>query len=151
MPENERMVLMDRKKELSQVCLEFSKNYNEEKVLQSFTMTFAHLSEVFQGVVSFTLKELEGVPADVVSGYTKRIEGPNEVYDVTFKTPDIFPVVRIASVLRTTYLNGASFSSNLLRILRRADAHTKAMKLDWKLMCHFSAKPLIFVAKLQNY
>jgi Zn-dependent oligopeptidase len=47
--ENERMELMDRKKELSQVCLEFSKNYNEEKVLLSFTMTFAHLSEVFPG------------------------------------------------------------------------------------------------------
>jgi hypothetical protein len=47
----------------------------------------------YQGVVTFTLEELKGVPADVVSGYTKRQDGSKEVYDVTFKTPDIFPVV----------------------------------------------------------
>ncbi len=47
----------------------------------------------FQGVVSFTLEELKGVPEDVVSGYTKRTEDGKEVYDVTFKTPDIFPIV----------------------------------------------------------
>lgn len=47
-----------------------------------------------QGVISFTLEELKGVPNDVISGYTKRTEGSKEVYDVTHKTPDIFPVVR---------------------------------------------------------
>ena len=46
-----------------------------------------------QGVVSFTLEELKGVPADVISGYTKRTKDGKEVYDVTFKTPDIFPLV----------------------------------------------------------
>jgi Zn-dependent oligopeptidase len=44
-------------------------------------------------VVTFTLEELEGVPADVISGFTKRTEGSKDVYDVTFKTPDIFPIV----------------------------------------------------------
>lgn len=47
-----------------------------------------------QGFVSFTLEELEGVPADVISGYTKRTEGDKELYDVTFKGPDIDPLVR---------------------------------------------------------
>ena len=43
--------------------------------------------------MSFTLEELEGVPGDVLSGYTKREEGGKIVYDVTFKKPDILPLV----------------------------------------------------------
>jgi len=68
------------KKDLSQTCLEFSKNFNEEK-----------------GTVLFTLKELEGVPQDVTSGYNKvdGINGEPDKYAVTFKTPDIFPLVGI--------------------------------------------------------
>lgn len=44
-------------------------------------------------MISFTLEELDGVPADVVKGYKKRSEGDIEVYDVTFRIPDIFPIV----------------------------------------------------------
>lgn len=29
----------------------------------------------------------------MVSGYTKHTEGDKELYDVTYKTPDIFPIV----------------------------------------------------------
>lgn len=43
--------------------------------------------------MSFTLEQLKGVPEDVVSGYTKREEDGKTLYDVTFKTPDIFPLV----------------------------------------------------------
>lgn len=41
------------------------------------------------------MKELEGVPSDVLSGYKKRpAEGDTpELYEVTFKTPDIVPLV----------------------------------------------------------
>lgn len=47
-------------------------------------------------MVTFTTEELKGVPHDVVSGYTKRTtEDGKEVYDVTYKTPDIFPLVRV--------------------------------------------------------
>lgn len=46
-----------------------------------------------QGHVSFTREELEGVPEDVISGYTQRREGDRVLYDVTFKTPDIWPLV----------------------------------------------------------
>ena len=44
--------------------------------------------------MNFTLEELKGVPEDVVSGYPKREEDGKTLYDVTFKTPDIFPLVR---------------------------------------------------------
>ncbi|KZT12028.1 Metalloprotease [Laetiporus sulphureus 93-53] len=77
LPEKEREELMKLKKELSQASLEFSKNFNEEN-----------------NKVSFTLEELKGVPADVISGYSKRTEGDKELYDITMKTPDIFPVFK---------------------------------------------------------
>ncbi|KAJ7069838.1 metallopeptidase MepB [Mycena amicta] len=80
LPEDKQATLMTLQKELSKVCLEFDKNFNEEK-----------------GVISFTKEELDGVPADVVSGYTKRTEGTTELYDVTYKTPDIFPVFKFAN------------------------------------------------------
>ncbi|PPQ89666.1 hypothetical protein CVT25_013853 [Psilocybe cyanescens] len=79
LPKEKREELTNLKKELSQVCLEFHKNFNEEN-----------------GSISFTEEELKGVPKDVVSGYTKRTEGDTELYDVTFKTPDIFPVFKFA-------------------------------------------------------
>ncbi|KAI6016480.1 hypothetical protein BKA83DRAFT_4336729 [Pisolithus microcarpus] len=79
LPEEDRTQLMALQKELSQVVVEFMRNFNEE-----------------DGHVTFTRDELEGVPEDVTSGYTKRAEGDKEVYDVTFKTPDIFPVFRFA-------------------------------------------------------
>ncbi|KAJ7780594.1 metallopeptidase MepB [Mycena maculata] len=80
LPETQRNILTVLQKELSQVCLEFDKNFNEEN-----------------GIISFTKEELDGVPADVISGYTKRTEGSTELYDVTFKTPDIFPVFKFAN------------------------------------------------------
>jgi len=43
--------------------------------------------------VSFTLRELGGVPGDAVSGCTKREGDGTTLHDVTFKTPDIFLVV----------------------------------------------------------
>ncbi|KAL1689134.1 hypothetical protein GGG16DRAFT_93984 [Schizophyllum commune] len=79
LPEEKRDALMSLKKELSQTCLQFSKNFNEENE-----------------VISFTEEELKGVPKDVISGYKKRTEGDKTVYDVTYKTPDIFPVFKFA-------------------------------------------------------
>ncbi|KAH0586331.1 hypothetical protein H2248_007575 [Termitomyces sp. 'cryptogamus'] len=79
LPERERTELTTLKKELSQACLDFSKNFNEEN-----------------GVITFTEEELKGVPHDVVSGYTKRTQDDKEVYDVTYKTPDIFPIFKFA-------------------------------------------------------
>ncbi|KAJ7794145.1 hypothetical protein B0H14DRAFT_2923888 [Mycena olivaceomarginata] len=61
LPEAERNTLTVLQKELSQVCLEFDKNFNEEK-----------------GIISFTKEELDGVPCR---------QDSVELYDVTFKTP----------------------------------------------------------------
>lgn len=47
-----------------------------------------------QGRVTFTLEELKGVPEHVISGYTMRDECGRTVYDVSFKDPDIVPLVR---------------------------------------------------------
>ncbi|KAJ3875744.1 hypothetical protein F5051DRAFT_333312 [Lentinula edodes] len=79
LPEEQRNQLTTLKKELSQLCLEFSKNFNEEDQR-----------------ITFTAKQLDGVPKDVISGYTKRTEGSEEVYDATYKTPDIFPIFKFA-------------------------------------------------------
>ncbi|KAG9310224.1 hypothetical protein JVU11DRAFT_9870 [Chiua virens] len=71
--------LKQLKDELSDACLKFTVR-----------------SWVLCGRVSFTREELDGVPEDVISGYTQRTEGDKVLYEVTFKTPDIFPVVSVA-------------------------------------------------------
>lgn len=75
-------------------------------------------------MISFTEEELVGVPKDVISGYTKRTEGFKELYDVTFKNPDIFPVVSF--ILSKLYHIRAqprllSPYSSLLKIPRSVD------------------------------
>ncbi|KIP08913.1 hypothetical protein PHLGIDRAFT_68434 [Phlebiopsis gigantea 11061_1 CR5-6] len=79
LPDKEREELTKLKKEVSAASLEFSKNFNEEK-----------------GIIVLTADELEGVPKDVVSGYTVKTEDGVQLYEVTFKTPDIFPVFKFA-------------------------------------------------------
>ncbi|KDQ62378.1 hypothetical protein JAAARDRAFT_189705 [Jaapia argillacea MUCL 33604] len=96
LPEKERTELMQLKKDLSQTCLEFSKNFNEEK-----------------GVVTFTLEELKGVPSDVVSGFTKRTVDGKDLYDITHKTPDIFPVFKYAENPATRQRAHESYESRL--------------------------------------
>ena len=59
--------------------------------------------------MGFTLEELKGVPEDVVSGYTKREEDGKTLYDVTFKTPDIFPLVRSYRIRQASTANPGAF------------------------------------------
>lgn len=84
-----------------------------------------------QGVVSFTLEELKGIPEDVISGYTKRTEGDKELYDITFKTPDIFPVV--CSCARNCRLAGLSHphSSSMPRTQILVAQHTSDLRIGW--------------------
>ncbi|KAI0349471.1 Metalloprotease [Trametes cingulata] len=96
LPDAEREKLTKLNKELSQTCSEFCKNCNEEN-----------------GKVSFTLEELEGVPADVVSGYTKRTEGDKEVYDITFQWPDVIPIFKFAENPDTRRITYQRFESRL--------------------------------------
>ena len=86
----------------------------------------------FQGFISFTLEELKGVPEDVISGYPKRKEGNKELYDVTHKTPDIFPLVCTShSLFHDVFVSSRSRSSNMRKVRRHVDEHGKVLKLAW--------------------
>lgn len=50
----------------------------------------------------FTAEELKGVPEDVLSGYTKSEHDGKELYEVTFKGPDITPIVCCKHALQRT-------------------------------------------------
>ncbi|KAF8895404.1 hypothetical protein BD779DRAFT_1668682 [Infundibulicybe gibba] len=96
LPENTRVELTGLKKELSQICLEFMKHFNEE-----------------DGKIMFTAEELKGVPDDVVSGYTKHAKGSVDVYYVTYKTPDIFPIFKFAESPETRRKAHEGYESRL--------------------------------------
>jgi len=66
-----------------------------------------------QGFISFTLEELKGVPEDVISGYAKRTESGKELYDVTHKTPDIFPLFKYAQSAETRRRAYESYETRL--------------------------------------
>ena len=69
----------DIKKRLSQISIIFQKNLNEEK-----------------GALYFTKEDLDGVPSDVINGLAKG-EGEYEgKLKLTFKYPDLFPVLKYA-------------------------------------------------------
>ena len=71
---------MAKKKEISELCIEFNKNCNEEN-----------------GKLEFTAEELEGVSADVLEGFPKSTNSEGkEVYSMSFKTPDVIPVLDYA-------------------------------------------------------
>ncbi|KAG8907513.1 hypothetical protein FRB99_003886 [Tulasnella sp. 403] len=114
LPEAERAKLMDLKKQLSETCLSFSKNFNEEK-----------------GTVSFTLEELKGVPEDVISGYTKSpgVGGASDTYAVTFKTPDIFPLFKYASNPATRQRASEAYED---RLALNVPLLQKAIDLRWQ-------------------
>ncbi|KAF9223776.1 zincin [Gyrodon lividus] len=84
------------KDELSDACLKFTQNFNEEN-----------------GRITFTHEELDGVPEDVISGYTKRTEGDKVFYEVTFKTPDIFPIFKYANSPKTRQTAHETYEARL--------------------------------------
>ncbi|KZV91240.1 zincin [Exidia glandulosa HHB12029] len=93
LPEEQRKELESLKKELSGLCVTFQKNCNEEK-----------------GKIAFTPEELDGIPADVVSGYAKRDDGKLEL---TFKTPDVMPLFRYAKNPDTRRLAWEGYESRV--------------------------------------
>ncbi|THH10464.1 hypothetical protein EW145_g1314 [Phellinidium pouzarii] len=107
--EEKRESLTAKKKELSQICLEFGKKFNEE-----------------DGKIFFTEEELKGVPADVISGYEKREEGSHITFGVTHKTPDIFPLFKYAQDPET---RKKAFSSHEDRLAMNAPLLNKALDL----------------------
>ncbi|KAL5492873.1 PRD1 [Sanghuangporus weigelae] len=96
LPEDKRDLLTKKKKELSQLCVEFGKNFNEEA-----------------GKIYFTEEELKGVPTDVVSGYEKQVDDAKVTYGVTHKTPDIFPLFKYAQNPETRRRAFSSYENRL--------------------------------------
>ncbi|OJJ42706.1 hypothetical protein ASPZODRAFT_104793 [Penicilliopsis zonata CBS 506.65] len=83
-PKRERF--KEIKKRLSQISIEFQKNLNEEN-----------------DGLWFTPAELDGVPADVLSGLKKGEEGSEHAGKLwlTFKYPDLFPTMKYATNAET--------------------------------------------------
>jgi thimet oligopeptidase len=83
LPSEERAVLSDMKKELADICIQFSKNLNQ--------VTTTH---------SFTIEELKGMPSDFISGL-KKDENDDGKYIVGLKYPEVFPVLNLCEVEST--------------------------------------------------
>ncbi|KIO24317.1 hypothetical protein M407DRAFT_77092 [Tulasnella calospora MUT 4182] len=115
LPDTEREKLLETKKKLSETCLEFSKNFNEEK-----------------GTISFSREELKGLPEDVISGYAKTtsVGGQPDKYSVTFKTPDIFPIFKFASNPLTRQLASEAYEN---RLTQNVPLLKKAIDLRWEI------------------
>ncbi|CAE6443248.1 unnamed protein product [Rhizoctonia solani] len=94
LPGDKRTELMKLKKELSVVCTDFGRNFNEEK-----------------GTIAFTREELKGVPEDVLNGYTA-VEGTDKLA-VTFKTPDISPLLKYTQNPKTRERAYVAFENRL--------------------------------------
>jgi metallopeptidase MepB len=92
----DKELLKRLKDDLSDVCLKFTQNFNEES-----------------GRIAFTREQLDGVPEDVVSGYTQRTEGDKVLYEVTFRTPDIFPLLKYANDPKTREVAQQAYDNRL--------------------------------------
>jgi hypothetical protein len=153
LPDAQRKELEALKKELEYTCLDFCKNCTQENVsLRPVTVwieSHFHFGRE-QGKIIFTLEELEGVPPDVVSGYTKRTEDSRELYDITFKEPDISPVVSLALACATLVHILHPHSLNTPRIPRLVASRGKSTKTDWRLTFPFSRKCSHYAVKSRN-
>ena len=85
LPEKEQAEYKRFKTEISNKCIDFSKNCDEE-----------------DGFLLFTKEELNGVPDSVIAGFPKQDADGTSRHKVTHKTPDIIPVIRYAKVRRAT-------------------------------------------------
>jgi Zn-dependent oligopeptidase len=79
LPPAQRDELKTLKKRLSDLCIDFQKNINEDKTS-----------------VKLTKEELDGMPDDFISGLQKETVDGVEKYIVTMKYPDLFPMMNRA-------------------------------------------------------
>lgn len=79
LPEDKREEVKKLKLRRAELQTKFAKNTNEEN-----------------GHLEFTLDELEGVPASIIEQFEKATVDGQEKYKVTFKYPDILPVLKYA-------------------------------------------------------
>lgn len=111
--QDERDVIKEIKLEISDLKSQFSKNLNEDT---SF--------------LSFTIEELEGVPIDVTSSFAKIKEDGVEKLKMTFKYPDILPVLKSAKRQETRKKASIGKENNNHA---NAEVLNKLIKLRYKL------------------
>ncbi|ODV87852.1 hypothetical protein CANARDRAFT_26052 [[Candida] arabinofermentans NRRL YB-2248] len=109
LPKETRDKIKDIKQELSTLALNFSKNLGEET--ESIT---------------FTKDQLIGVPADVVDQFKTVEEDGETKFKMSFKYPDLFPVLKYASNPAT---RKAAFCGDQNKVPENADILIKAVKL----------------------
>ncbi|KAG2731595.1 hypothetical protein G9P44_005182 [Scheffersomyces stipitis] len=99
LPEDQRQVVKSYLSKLKELCIHFSKNANEEN-----------------GYILFSKEELEGVPKSTVDSFEQVDKDGVQLYKMTFKYPDIFPVSGFANnetTRKTVYLgNGDKCKAN---------------------------------------
>ncbi|ODV62301.1 metalloendopeptidase [Ascoidea rubescens DSM 1968] len=84
LPIEERKEVEKISKELANLSLRYNKNLNEQTEY-----------------LLFTKEELDGVPEDTFNGFEKQVIDGVEKYKMTFKYPDIFPVLKYCKVSET--------------------------------------------------
>lgn len=119
------------KKRLSQIAIKFQKNLNEEA-----------------GGIWFTLKELEGVPEDVISTLEKGTGNNEGKVRLTFKYPDLFPTLKFAvdeETRKTVFINNENkvrqlsslgTSANSFSVMRMLESSRKLSFFEMKLLVY---------------
>jgi Zn-dependent oligopeptidase len=79
LPDNQQTKFKELKTKISNLCIEFHKNCDEEK-----------------GFLLFTEKELDGLPQAILDSFEKVVDAGESKLKVTHKTPDIVPLLRNA-------------------------------------------------------
>lgn len=101
------------KEKLSQLSIEYSSNLSED---ESF--------------ISFTLNELNGVPNDVIKSFENFNENDQTFYKMTFKYPDILPVLKYAKSSET---RKRAFLGDQNKVPKNSKILIDAVKLRFKL------------------
>lgn len=116
LPEEKRDQVKKLKMRLADLQTQFAKNSNEEN-----------------GRLTFTLEELAGVPESVIDQFEKVTEDGQEKYRVTFKYPDILPVLKYAkeeATRKTAYIENQNKVPENVPILNEiVDIRFKLAKL----------------------
>ncbi|KAJ8293989.1 Thimet oligopeptidase [Rhodotorula toruloides] len=110
----ERLVL-ERKRNGLGLSAEKRKEYLElKKKIMGLEIEFQRACNEENGFLLFTKEELEGVPADVLSGYDEVEEGGVKKLKVTHKTPDITPIFKYAANAETRKRANLSYEAKTL-------------------------------------
>lgn len=109
LPLEERQKIKDLKQTLSTLSLKFSQNLSEET-----------------GFLLFTKEQLEGVPDDVINNFEKVEDDGITKYKMTFKYPDLFPVLKYAKNAET---RKAAFTADQNKVPENADYLIEAVKI----------------------